>query len=222
MSGDMQAGLYDVLAPKGIIAVLEIDDPEDAVPLCRALVAGGISAIELALRTEAAEPSIERIANGVPEMTIGIGTIIKSGQAQRVKKLGAAFGLAPGFNPAIVEEAKQAGLPFVPGIATPSELEAALAVGAGILKFFPAEPSGGVSYLKSLNNPYNYLKLSYIPLGGVTEENIGQYANCPQVLAIGGTWIAQRPLIKAKQWDKISRSASRAITIWQAYRNGGE
>ncbi|AEF85863.1 khg/kdpg aldolase [Treponema primitia ZAS-2] len=218
MSGDTHAELYDLLAPKGIIAVLEIDDPGDAVPLCRALVAGGISAIELALRTEAAEPSIERIARDVPEMTIGIGTIIKSGQAQRVKKLGAAFGLAPGFNPAIAAEAKQANLPFIPGIVTPSELEAALEAGASILKFFPAEPSGGASYLKSLNNPYNYLKLSYIPLGGVSEENIGQYANIPQVLGIGGTWIAQRPLIRAKQWDEISRRAKRAIAIWQAYR----
>jgi 2-dehydro-3-deoxyphosphogluconate aldolase/(4S)-4-hydroxy-2-oxoglutarate aldolase len=216
---ELQNGLQDLLSKKGIIAVLEIDDELDAVPLCRALVKGGITAIELALRTDAAEPSIKRIAAEVPEMTIGIGTVIKSGQASRVKKAGAAFGLAPGFNRAVVDEAKDAGLPFIPGIATATEIEAALETGAHILKFFPAESAGGVPYLKSINAPYNYLKLSYIPLGGVNEENLGAYANMSQVLAIGGTWIAQRPLIKAKQWDEIEVRAKRAVRIWQAFRS---
>jgi 2-dehydro-3-deoxyphosphogluconate aldolase/(4S)-4-hydroxy-2-oxoglutarate aldolase len=215
----MQDGLFEILVYKGVIAVLEIDNEQDAVPLCRALVSGGISTIELALRTEAAESSIKRIAAEVPEMIIGIGTIIKRGQAERVKKLGAAFGLAPGFNPIITKEAILTGLPFVPGVSSPSELEAAIEMGAQILKFFPAEPSGGVSYLKSMNHPYNYQKLSYIPLGGLSEENIGFYANTPQVLAIGGTWIAQRSLIKEHQWDEISRRAKRAMKIWEAYRN---
>jgi 2-dehydro-3-deoxyphosphogluconate aldolase/(4S)-4-hydroxy-2-oxoglutarate aldolase len=216
---ELQSGLSEILSKKGIIAVLEIDDEADAAPLCRALVKGGITAIELALRTEAAEPSIKRIAAEVPEMTIGVGTIIKSGQAARVKKLGAAFGLAPGYNCMIADEARDAGLPFIPGITTASEIEGALAAGAHILKFFPAEPSGGVPYLKSINTPYNYLKLSYIPLGGVNEENLGSYANTSQVLAIGGTWIAQRPLIKAKQWEEIENRAKRAMRIWQAYRS---
>jgi 2-dehydro-3-deoxyphosphogluconate aldolase/(4S)-4-hydroxy-2-oxoglutarate aldolase len=135
---DLQKGLKEVLAAKGMIAVLEIDDVADAVPVCRALLDGGISAIELALRTPAAEPSIERIAAELPAMCIGVGTIIQSGQAARAKKLGGAFGLAPGFNPRIAGEARDAGLPFVPGIATPSELEGALEAGATIFKFFPA------------------------------------------------------------------------------------
>jgi 2-dehydro-3-deoxyphosphogluconate aldolase/(4S)-4-hydroxy-2-oxoglutarate aldolase len=216
--GDLQKGLKEVLAAKGMIAVLEIDDAADAVPLCRALLDGGISAIELALRTPAAEPSIERIAADLPAMCIGVGTIIKSGQAARMKKLGGAFGLAPGFNPRIAAEALEAGLPFVPGVATPSELEGALEAGAAILKFFPAEPSGGIKYLQSMNNPYNYLGLSYIPLGGVNEQNLADWAKVPQVIAIGGTWIAPRPLIKAKDWQQIRDKARVAMRIWEAAR----
>jgi len=206
--------LYSLLSKKGIIAVLEIDRVEDAADISRALLAGGISAIELALRTTAAEPSISIIKKETPQMTIGVGTIIKKGQAKTVKDLGASFGLAPGFNPHILKEAKEADLPFIPGIATPSELEAALFGGVNLFKFFPAEPSGGINFLKSMNNPYNYLNLKYIPLGGVNEENLNSYAELPQVLAIGGTWIAPRNLIKEKQWNEISKRAQNALQIW--------
>jgi 2-dehydro-3-deoxyphosphogluconate aldolase/(4S)-4-hydroxy-2-oxoglutarate aldolase len=206
------------LSKKGIIAVLEIDRVEDAADISRALLSGGISAIELALRTPAAEPSITIIRKETPQMTIGIGTIIKKGQAANVKSLGASFGLAPGFNPHILKEAQEAGLPFVPGIATPSELEAALFEGINVFKFFPAEPSGGINFLKSMNNPYNYLNLKYVPLGGVNEENLSSYAELPQVLAVGGTWIAPRNLIKDKNWDEISKRARNALQIWNKKR----
>jgi 2-dehydro-3-deoxyphosphogluconate aldolase/(4S)-4-hydroxy-2-oxoglutarate aldolase len=211
---DLKKTLFD----KGIVAVLEIEDENDAVPVCNALLKGGVSAIELALRTPAALPSIKRIAAELPAMCIGVGTVIQAGQAKAAKEAGGVFGLAPGFNAAIMQEALDCGLPFIPGITTASELEAAVALGARVLKFFPAEPSGGAAYLKSLNNPYNYKGLSYIPLGGITEENLGSYANLPCVAAIGGTWIAKRDAIKAKKWDDISHRAERAVRIWKAFR----
>jgi 2-dehydro-3-deoxyphosphogluconate aldolase / (4S)-4-hydroxy-2-oxoglutarate aldolase len=206
------------LLKAGIIAVLELDSEEYAIPVARALVRGGVTAIELALRTKAAQPSIELIAKNVPEMMLGIGTIIFPGQVVAVQSLGARFGVSPGFNPTIMQEALDAGLPFAPGIATPSELEAALAFGCDVLKLFPAESLGGIPYLKSMNNPYKYLGLTYIPLGGVTEENLVAYAEMPEILAIGGTWIAKRELIKDKNWDEISRRAEKASKLWQSIR----
>ncbi|MDR3049252.1 MAG: bifunctional 4-hydroxy-2-oxoglutarate aldolase/2-dehydro-3-deoxy-phosphogluconate aldolase [Elusimicrobiota bacterium] len=208
------------LAKKGVIAVLEIEKTEDAALVSKALLDGGISAIELALRTDAAEPSISIIAKETPQMTIGIGTIIKKGQAKRVQGLGASFGLAPGLNKEIVREAKEAGLPFIPGIATPSEIEEALSEGLNILKFFPAQPLGGLEYLKSMNNPYNYLGLKYVPLGGVNESNLADYASMPQIVAIGGTWIAPRALIKEKNWNEITQRAEKALGIWRKAKNG--
>ncbi|MDR1195441.1 MAG: bifunctional 4-hydroxy-2-oxoglutarate aldolase/2-dehydro-3-deoxy-phosphogluconate aldolase [Endomicrobium sp.] len=210
--------IRSLLKNKGVLAVLEIENIEDAAPVCEALIDGGISGIELALRTAAAEPSIKIIKEKVPQMIIGAGTLIQKGQARRIKYLGADFALSPGYNPAIALEAKEAQLPFVPGIATPSELEAAVFAGIRVLKFFPSQALGGVSYLKSMNYPYDYLKLQYIPLGGINSENLGYYADMPQVLAVGGTWIAPKLLIKNKAWDEITFLARRAIKTWEEYR----
>lgn len=212
--------IKEVIGDSGIIAVLEIEDVADAVPVAKALVRGGIDAIELALRTPAAEPSIERIAKEVPEMKIGIGTIIIPGQAEKVKKLGAAFGVAPGLNPDIMAEAKRVGLPFAPGISSPSELEKAISLGYRTVKLFPAEPLGGVAYLKSMNAPYNYLGLSYIPLGGVSLANLESWAKAKMVSSVGGSWIAKRDLIKAHAWDQIEKNASEAMELWKKLRAG--
>lgn len=206
------------LNANGIIAVLEIQDEKDAVPTCRALIDGGVHAIELALRTPAAEPSIALIRENVPEMCIGIGTVIKQGQARRVKELGAHFAVSPGFNPRIVEEAQDAGLPFAPGIATPSELEAAVGMGCNILKFFPAVPMGGLSYLKSMNAPYSYLGLKFIPLGGVSLENLPEWASYSPVISVGGTWIAKKDIISSGDFDRIRFNAGSAVETWNKVR----
>lgn len=200
----------------GIIAVLELEKVDDALPVVDALFAGGISAIELTLRTSAAISSIEVIAKQRPEMTVGVGTVIFSDQVAKISQAGAHFGVSPGFNPSIVDEAMRLELPFAPGIATPSELEWALSKGCKLLKFFPAEPCGGVAYLKSLNAPYSYLGLSYIPLGGIDGEKLPAYAAMKEVKAIGGSWIAPRNLIKKHAWDEISRRAADARQIWIA------
>jgi len=215
----MPQEIQNTIAKEGIIAVLEIEAEKNAVPLAKALFEGGISVIELALRTPAAIPSISLIAKEVPQMYIGIGTIIEKGQASKVKKEnGVRFGVSPGINPEIVKEAVKAGLPFAPGIATPSELEQAIALGCRVVKLFPAEGMGGLSYLKNINGPYNHLGIKYIPLGGVSVDNLASYAKFSPVLAIGGSWIASKELINAQDWKEITNRARSAKEIWNNSR----
>ena len=151
-------------------------------------------------------------------MCVGIGTVIKPGQAIRVKELGAHFAVSPGFNPRIVEEAFKAELPFAPGIATPSELESAVEMGCSILKFFPAVPMGGVSYLKSMNGPYGYLGLRFVPLGGVSLDNLEEWASYKPVISVGGTWIAKKEIIRAGEFNRIRENASKAVEAWNKAR----
>lgn len=215
----MPEEIKNKIAQEGIIAVLEMESEQNAVPTAQALFEGGITVIELALRTPAAIPSIPLIAKEVPQMYIGIGTIIEPGQAAFVKKESAVrFGVSPGINPEIVKEAIAADLPFAPGIATPSELEQAISLGCRVVKFFPAEGMGGLSYLKNINAPYNHLGIKYIPLGGVSVDNLADYAKFPSVLAIGGSWIANKDLIKAQDWKEITRRAKEAKGIWNKER----
>ena len=215
----MPQNVLETLEEKGIIAVLEIEKESDAVPVAQALLEGGVSAIELALRTPASEPSIALIAEKVPRMMIGIGTIIESGQASRVKKYpGVGFGVSPGINPAIVKEALSCELPFAPGIATPSELELALSLGCRVVKFFPAEGMGGLSFLKSMDAPYKHLGVRYIPLGGISQNNLADYAKAGQILAIGGSWIASKELIRSGKWSEITSGARAAKELWDSIR----
>ena len=210
--------IIEKIKRSGIIAVLEINNVEHAVPVAEALLRGRVTAIELTLRTPSAIPSIRQISERVPQITIGIGTILFPEQIDSVIKQGADFGVAPGFNPNIVRKAKASGFAFAPGILTPSELEGSLEQGCNVLKFFPAEPSGGISYLKSLNAPYSFLNLSYIPLGGITEANLYEYAAYPNVIAVGGSWIATRELIEAEAWGEIELRAEGAKRIWEEAR----
>jgi 2-dehydro-3-deoxyphosphogluconate aldolase/(4S)-4-hydroxy-2-oxoglutarate aldolase len=219
MDFTMPPRIVEELEKRGVIAVLEIEDEHTAVDTARALVEGGVTVIELALRTPAAEPSISLIAEKVPEMMIGIGTIIESGQAGRVKNYPrVSFGVSPGINPKIVKEAIQCGLPFAPGIATPSEIELALSLGCRVMKFFPSEPMGGLALLKSMDAPYRHLGLRYIPLGGVSQENMARYAEARQILAIGGSWIANKELISSGGWREISLRAKAARQVWKDNR----
>jgi 2-dehydro-3-deoxyphosphogluconate aldolase/(4S)-4-hydroxy-2-oxoglutarate aldolase len=219
MTLTMPKDVQDKIAQEGIIAVLEMEDEKNAVPTAKALLDGGITIIELALRTPASIPSIALIAKEVPQVYIGIGTIIEPGQAAKVKaENGVRFGVSPGLNPEIVLEAIETKLPFAPGIATPSELELAISLGCHVVKFFPAEGMGGLSYLKSISVPYNHLGIKYIPLGGVTVDNLPDYAKFNPVLAVGGSWIANKELIKAKNWKEITKRAAEAKKIWQSSR----
>ncbi|MCA9148815.1 MAG: bifunctional 4-hydroxy-2-oxoglutarate aldolase/2-dehydro-3-deoxy-phosphogluconate aldolase [Planctomycetales bacterium] len=194
----------------GVIAVLVIDDADQAVPVARALLAGGVDAMELTLRTPAALEALRRIRAEVPEMLAGIGTILTVQQVDEVVAAGAAFGVSPGTNPRVINAARQQQLPFAPGIVTPSDIEQALELDCRLLKFFPAEPSGGLSYLRSIAAPFAHLGVRYVPLGGVNTENLTAYLSEPAVLAVGGSWLAPRDLIQAQNWGEIERRASDA------------
>ena len=194
----------------GIIAVLVIDDPESVVPLARALIACGIDVMELTLRTPAAIEALRLVRDQVPEMLAGVGTILRSEQVDEVVAAGAAFGVAPGLNASVVRRAQELELPFAPGVVTPSEIESAIDLGCRELKFFPAEPSGGIKYLRSMYAPYAHLGLQFIPLGGLNAENMAGYLFDAAVPAIGGSWIAPRDLIQKKDWSTVIDRATDA------------
>lgn len=204
----------------GIIAVLVIDRVEDAVPLARALQAGGIDVMELTLRTYAAMDALNVIKSAVPEMIVGVGTILTPEQARDCAKAGAAFGVAPGLNARVVKAAAEAELSFAPGILTPSEIELAVELGCRLLKFFPAEPSGGLTYLKAMTSPFEHLDLQYIPLGGLNMLNMIPYLGEPSVAALGGSWLAPRSLINTGQWEKITLLAAEANRVIRDIRKG--
>lgn len=210
--------LNKTISESGIVAVLVIDDAANAVPLARALLAGGVNVMELTLRTDAAIDSLKAIKAEVPEMIAGIGTVLTPDQVKAAHEAGAAFAVAPGFNPRVVGAAKEVGLPFAPGICTPSDIEGALEFGCNVLKFFPAETSGGLPHLKNIAAPYQHLGISYIPLGGVSAKNLSTYMGSPLVAAVGGSWLAKRDVIAAQDWDTITGNAREARDIISAAR----
>lgn len=197
-----------------------VDDANDAVPLAQALKAGGVDAVELTLRTDAAMEALKRIRAEVPEMLVGVGTILTPQQVNAVKEAGAAFGVAPGMNPRVVSEANRIGLPFSPGVCTPTDIELAIEQGCRVLKFFPSEPSGGLTYLRTIAAPFAHLGVKYIPLGGVNAANAEAYLREPSVLALGGSWLGPKDLIKAKDWKAITELASVASGIVKRVRGG--
>ena len=202
----------------GVIAVLVIDQPEDAVPLARALLACGIDAMELTLRTPAAVDALRLVREQVPEMLAGVGTILSPQQLEEVVDAGAAFGVAPGLNVKVVEREKQLGLPFAPGIVTPSEIELAVELGCRELKFFPAEPSGGIKYLRSMYAPYAHLGLQFLPLGGINAANMAGYLFDAAVPAIGGSWLAPRKIIQEHNWSVVIDHATEARRVIKELR----
>jgi 2-dehydro-3-deoxyphosphogluconate aldolase/(4S)-4-hydroxy-2-oxoglutarate aldolase len=202
----------------GAISVLTIENPEDGPDVARALIDGGIDVMEVTLRTDNALKAIENIADSVPDILLGVGTVLTPDQVQRAADAGAAFGVSPGLNPEVVKKAQSLDLPFAPGIATPSEIEQALTLNCQLLKFFPAEPSGGLKYLKSMAAPYSHLGLEYIPLGGVSTENIREYLSYPSIPAVGGSWLAPKDVIRAKDWKTITQNAREATEIVEEVR----
>jgi 2-dehydro-3-deoxyphosphogluconate aldolase/(4S)-4-hydroxy-2-oxoglutarate aldolase len=200
------------LKSSGVFAGFSVDKAEHAVPLAKALLAGGIDIIELTLRTPAGLEAVKAIHAGVPEILLGVGTVITPETAREVKAVGAHFGVAPGMNSRVVRAAQVAGLPFAPGIATPSELEAAIELGCRFVKFFPAEAAGGVAYLRSMSAPYEHLGIRYFPLGGLNADNMRGYLKEDNVLAIGGSWIVKRELVLNENWSEIT---ARAVAVRQ-------
>ena len=196
-----------------VVAGFSIENVEDAIPIAKALLAGGIDVIELTLRTDCALAAVERIAEVVPEISLGVGTILTPEQVVQVKEAGAHFGVSPGMNRNVIRKAEEIDLPFAPGIATPSELEAAIALGCRFVKFFPAEASGGRNYLKSISAPYKHLGVQYFPLGGLNAENMNHYLALDDVIAIGGSWIVDSSFVIAKDWSGLAKRANEVRNV---------
>ena len=199
------------LKKSGVVAGFSVEKVEHAVPLTKALLAGGIDAIELTLRTPAAMDALKAICADAPDMLIGVGTILTPELATEVKDAGADFGVAPGMNPRVIRAAQEAGLPFAPGIATPSDLEAAIELGCRFVKFFPAEASGGIPYLRSMGAPYKHLGIQYFPLGGLNAENMVEYLKEPNVPTIGGSWVVRKKLVDNEDWAGVTARAADVI-----------
>jgi 2-dehydro-3-deoxyphosphogluconate aldolase / (4S)-4-hydroxy-2-oxoglutarate aldolase len=196
-----------------IVPVLVIDDARDAQPLAHALIQGGLPIAEVTFRTTAAAESLRRIAGERPEMLAGAGTILTVEQAAQARSAGARFIVAPGFNPAVVDYCLEHELPVYPGIATPTEIEAALQKGLDTLKFFPAEPMGGLPFLKAIAAPYG--SVNFIPTGGINLTNLFEYLSFPRVIACGGSWMAPAEWVRAQQFDHVRQETERAVRATQ-------
>jgi len=200
----------------GVIAVLILEDVADAVPLARALLTGGVDAMELTLRTDAAIDALKQIREHVPQMLAGIGTVLNEQQIDDVAAAGAQFAVSPGLNENVVKKARSVGLPFAPGVMTPSEIEAAIRLGCRELKFFPAEPGGGLGMLSSIRAPYAHLGIRFLPLGGVNAANMASWLSNPGVFAVGGSWLTPKQAINDQNWEEITRRAAEARGIADA------
>lgn len=198
---------------KRVVPVAVIDKLEDAVPLANALLAAGLDVIEVTFRTAAAPDAIRAITKTHPGMLVGAGTLLDVNQVRQAKEAGAKFGVAPGLNATVVQASVAAGLPFVPGVATASEVERALELGCKIQKLFPADVVGGVKLLKALAGPYGHTGVKFIPLGGVNAQNMAEYLALPNVAAIGGSWIVDKKLIAERKWNEITALTKAALAI---------
>ena len=194
-----------------VVPVITIDDPDNAVPLARALSAGGLSCAEITFRTPRAVEAIRRISAEAPDLLAGAGTVLTPAQVDAARDAGAQFVVAPGFNPRVVEHCQSVGLPVYPGIATPSEIEAALELGLTTLKFFPAEPMGGLGFLKAIAAPF--VGVTFMPTGGISATNVAAYLSFDRVVACGGSWMAPADWIAAKQFDRIREESRRASDV---------
>lgn len=201
----------DLIASLGVVPVIAIERTSDAVALADALLEGGLPVAEITFRTEAAADVLSAMRDARPELCIGAGTILDTANLDRAIRSGARFGLAPGYDPEIVDAAKEAGLPFCPGIMTPSDLTLAAARGVRLAKFFPAGVAGGPKALSGISAPFAHLGIRFIPTGGVTEATIGEWLAIRQVVAVGGTWIAKTEDIREGRFKEIARNVAEAV-----------
>ena len=208
--------IIETLGKAGIIPVIVIEKEEQAVPLAKALVKGGLPVLEVTFRTQAAAGAIAAICREVPEAVVGAGTLLTPQMVRDAKAAGAVFGVAPGFDPAVVAEAKAQELPFCPGIATASELSQALTAGCELVKFFPAEAAGGVTMIKNLLGAFRFTGVKFMPTGGVNLSNVGDYLAVPEIACCGGTWIVPKDALAAGDWAKIEKLAAEASAVARA------
>jgi 2-dehydro-3-deoxyphosphogluconate aldolase/(4S)-4-hydroxy-2-oxoglutarate aldolase len=192
-----------------IVPVIVIEDAKDAAPLADALADGGLPCAEVTFRTDAAAEAIARMRAHRPDVYVGAGTVLSPQQAASARKAGAQFIVSPGLNPAVVEDCQSNDIEIFPGVCTPTEIEMALAKGLTTVKFFPAEPMGGLKFLKAISAPYGMV--NFIPTGGISTSNISDYLAFKKVIACGGSWMAPAEWISAGQFDRIKEETARAV-----------
>lgn len=195
----------------GIVPVVVLDDEKDAKPLAKALCDGGLPCAEVTFRTKAAEESIRIMAKEYPQMLVGAGTVLTIEQVDRAIEAGAKFIVSPGLNPKIVSYCMEKGIPVTPGCQTPSDIEKALELGLDVIKFFPAEPAGGLPMIKALAAPYT--DVMFMPTGGINPKNVVDYLKFDRILACGGSWMVKGDLVKEGKFDEITALVKEAAKI---------
>ena len=210
--------VVETLRRAGIIPVIVIEREDQAVPLAKALVKGGLPVLEVTFRTKAAAGAIAAIRREVPEAIVGAGTILTVEMLKAAKSVGAVFGVAPGFDPVILAAAKAEGLPFCPGIATASELSQALTAGCPMVKFFPAEAAGGVKMIKNLLGAFRFTGVKFMPTGGVKLDNVADYLSVPEIVCCGGTWIVPKDALANGDYVAIEKLAADAAALVKKLR----
>ncbi|MEU6907996.1 bifunctional 4-hydroxy-2-oxoglutarate aldolase/2-dehydro-3-deoxy-phosphogluconate aldolase [Streptomyces coeruleorubidus] len=208
MASPLPASVLD-LAP--VVPVVVVEDAGDAVPLARALVAGGLPAIEVTLRTPAAVEAIRKIAGQVPEAVVGAGTVISPGQVTEVVAAGARFVVSPGWTDVLLAAMRGSGVPFLPGVSTTSEVVALLERGVREMKFFPAEAAGGTAYLKSLSGPLPQAR--FCPTGGIGPASAADYLALSNVACVGGSWMLPQDAVSARDWGRVEALAREAAAL---------
>lgn len=214
------ASLANRLGAAGVVPVLVIRDASDAIPLAQALLDAGLGCLEVTFRTAAAADAIRRIRDQVPAIDVGAGTVLTVEQADAAMDAGATFVVAPGTNPAVIDRVTGRGIPMLPGAATPTEVEALLARGIDLVKFFPAEPMGGIRMLQALAGPYPGVR--FVPTGGIGLASLDAYLRLTNVVACGGSWMATPDQISAHDWEGIGRAGRDTVrAVRQARTSGG-
>ncbi|WP_026492664.1 bifunctional 4-hydroxy-2-oxoglutarate aldolase/2-dehydro-3-deoxy-phosphogluconate aldolase [Butyrivibrio sp. XPD2002] len=212
----MYEEIREKLGKIGIIPVVVLEDAKDAKPLGDALMKGGLPAAEVTFRTDAAEEAIKIMSKEFPDMLVGAGTVLTCEQADRAVAAGAKFIVAPGFNPTVVKHCIEKGYPVAPGVQTPSEMEQAMELGLDFVKFFPAEPAGGLPMIKAVAAPYT--NLTFMPTGGINKDNVRDYLGFKKIVACGGTWMVKNDLIKSGDFAKIREMTREAAEIVKEIR----
>lgn len=210
--------LLDQLQAYGLVPVVVLENSDDALPLAQALQKGGLPCAEVTFRTEAAKDAIRIMTSHFPHMLVGAGTVLTTEQVDSAKNAGAKFIVSPGLNPKIVRYCQECQIPVLPGCSTPSDMEQALELGLTAVKFFPAQQSGGLSYIKAVAAPYTGLR--FMPTGGISDKNLKDYLSCPHVLACGGSWMVNPSLIKSGQFEEIEALTRQAVSLVQEVRSG--
>ena len=208
--------MFERIRKIGIVPVCVLDDAKDADALAEALCEGGLPCAEVTFRTAAAEETIRRMAKNYPDMLVGAGTVLTREQVDRAVDAGAKFIVAPGLNPDTVSYCIEKGVPIVPGVQTPSEIEQGLALGLNVLKFFPAEPAGGLKMIKAVAAPYT--TVSFMPTGGISAANVREYLAYDRILACGGSWMVKKDLVSSGDFAKIKELTREVAEIVREVR----